>query len=99
MKKQTLFLVICTVFSAYTAQIFAQANQHLSNLIAPTAVNVGILPGTNNSISLGSSGKGWANIYLDSALYLNGNRFLSAGTGLYNTAVGVGTLNANTTGS
>jgi hypothetical protein len=99
MKKQTLFLLICTVFSAYTAQIFAQANQHLSNLTASTAVNVGILPGTDSSISLGSSGKGWKNIYIDNALYIGGTKFLTGNASLFNTGVGLLTLSANTTGS
>ena len=39
------------------------ANQQLSNLTTPTAVNEDILPGTNNTESLGSSSKAWAEVH------------------------------------
>jgi hypothetical protein len=54
-----------------------RANTSLSNLAAPTVINAGLLPKTNNSISLGSPGKGWVNIYIDSALYIGGTKFLT----------------------
>jgi hypothetical protein len=68
----------------------------LSNLTAPTAINAGLLPRINNRISLGSSHKGWENIYIDSALYIGGIKFLT-GNGSGNTGVGSGAL-FNTTG-
>jgi hypothetical protein len=68
------------------------ANSSLSNLAATTAINAGLLPGTDNSISLGSSGKGWANIYIDDALYMGGTQFLTGNAGLGTTAVGSGAL-------
>ncbi len=75
-------------------------NKTLSNLTAPTAVNAELLPGTGNSINLGSSSNAWKDLYLDNAVYLNGERFLAShsGTGTMNTAVGISALNANTTG-
>ena len=76
------------------------ANTSLSNLAAPTAVNVDLLAGTDNTINLGSANNSWKDIYLDGSLYLGGSRFLSyiAGTGTGNTVVGAAVLNANTTG-
>jgi hypothetical protein len=72
-------------------------NTSLSNLTAPTAINAGLLPKTNNSINIGSSAKGWKNIYIDSALYIGGTQFLTGNAGSSNTGVGLYTL-FNTTG-
>jgi hypothetical protein len=74
------------------------ANTSLSNLAASTAINAGLLPGTNNSISLGSSGSGWKNIYIDSALYIGGTKFLTGNASSYNTGVGLNALSPATTG-
>jgi hypothetical protein len=60
-------------------------------------VNVDLLP-DNGNVNLGSAVKSWRNIYADSALFLKGQRFLSAGSGTGNTAVGVTSLNVNTSG-
>jgi hypothetical protein len=73
----------------------SRANTSLSNLAATTAINAGLIPKTNNSISLGSSGKGWTNIYIDSALYIGGTKFLTGNASSYNTGVGLNTLSAN----
>jgi hypothetical protein len=82
----------------WVQHVCAQANQTLSNLTSPTSVNVTLLPKNDNKINLGSVNKSWKNIYLDSSLYLGGNRFLTYATGTGNTAVGSAALNANTTG-
>jgi hypothetical protein len=74
------------------------ANTSLSNLAATTAINADLLPGTNNSISLGSSGKEWANIFIGGALYIGGTKFLTAASS-DNTGVGLNALHANTIGS
>jgi hypothetical protein len=71
------------------------ADSSLSNLAAPTAINAALLPGTDNSISLGSSVKGWANIYIDSALYIGGTKFLTGNSSSGNTGVGLNALSAN----
>jgi hypothetical protein len=76
----------------------SRANTSLSNLAATTAINAALLPKTNNSISLGSSGSGWTNIYIDSALYIGGTKFLTGNASLNNTGVGLNALSANTTG-
>src|SRR5215469_2133696 len=76
----------------------SRANTSLSNLAATTAINAALLPKTNNSVSLGSSGNGWVNIYIDSALYIGGTKFLTGNASLYNTGVGLNALSANTTG-
>jgi len=61
-------LLIC-----YAIKSDAQANKTLSNLTSPTAVNQSLLPGTNNTINLGSSSLRWKNLNLGNALYLKGN--------------------------
>jgi hypothetical protein len=77
----------------------SRANTSLSNLSATTAINAALLPKTNNSISLGSSGNGWVNIYIDSAVYISGTKFLTGDSSSGNTGVGLNALSANTTGT
>jgi len=84
------------LLTCYAVNSNAQANQKLSNLTAPTAVNQSLLPGTNNTISLGSGGRdfplSWKYLYLGNALYLKGNITLHApGTNFF-----VGTSAGNT---
>jgi hypothetical protein len=79
----------------------SSANTSLSNLITPTKINVSLLPDTNNKRNLGSPAKGWKNLFLYSAVYLGGSKFLASPPGgIYgrNTAVGIGTLFSNTSG-
>lgn len=45
------------------------ANQHLSNLIADTAINVDLLPRSNASINLGSIALAWNNGYFANAVF------------------------------
>ena len=68
MKKHfTLSLCIIIIVLQATAQ---SANKTLSNLTAPTAVNVNVLPQANNSINLGSANKSWKDLYVDGKSYL-----------------------------
>ena len=78
----------------------AQANQNLSNLTSPVAVNVALLPQSDNSLNLGSAAKSWKSTYLDGSIYMGSLRFISykTGTGRGNTALGSIALNSNTTG-
>ncbi len=92
----------------------AQANQALSNLSAPTAINQSLLPGSDNSKDLGSSAKQWRNLYLANRFYFKGiltmqspgtdNFFIgpNAGnislTGTGNTGIGQGALYKVTSG-
>ena len=83
-------------------QVCAQnTNRSLSNLTSPTAVNVDLLPKTDDSLNLGSAAKSWKDIYADGSLYLGGSRFLAykTGTGTGNNAIGSAALDANTTGA
>jgi len=45
-------------------------NKHLSNLTAPTGVNVVLQPNTDNTRDLGSSSFSWRDIYVDGVGYL-----------------------------
>ncbi len=47
---------------------FSQANTELSNLVAPTKVNVNLLPASDNSNIIGLASKSWKDIYIDGAL-------------------------------
>ncbi len=97
MKKSFTFLLIGLVL---TKEINAQANQSLSNLTVPTAVNTALLPGIDNSINFGSSAMRWKKIYTADDASLFGLTFGRGGGGIItNTAAGAYALNANTTGS
>ena len=61
--------------SAWAAVSPKGVNKSLSNLTAPTAVNVDLLPQTDKSVDLGSASKSWKDIYLDSSIYCGGIRF------------------------
>ncbi len=49
-------------------------NKSLSNLTAPTAINVSMLPGTDNSLDIGSSALQWRNMYTSGDIFKNGIR-------------------------
>jgi hypothetical protein len=80
----------------WTAVTPMNANKSLSNLTAPTAVNLELLPGTDNSFNLGSSAFSWKDGYFDGDIYLDGNRFVSNANHLSNTLVGTGAGNSLT---
>ncbi len=114
MKTKLLSVLFGIILTCYAVNSNAQANQKLSNLTAPTAVNQSLLPGANNTIDLGKDSLRWKNIYLGNALYLKGaitvhmpgtNNFFvgfNAGntslTGSYNTATGLYSLFTLTSG-
>ncbi len=100
--------------TAWTALKPLSLSKTLNNLTAPTAVNVEILPGSDNSINLGSSTNSWKDIFLDGALFLGGNKFIStsvtnsmfigntgntANTGVKNTATGFDAMRFNNSGA
>jgi len=76
-------------------------NKSLSNLTAPTAVNVNLLPGVTNSVDLGSPSTQWHDLYVGERIFMGGNPFLSAnyGTGLGNVALGANAFVNNGTGA
>ena len=81
--------------SAWKAVSTVKANLTLSNLSASTAVNVDVLPDSNNLHNLGSTSKSWKNIYSKSSYYLNGTKFIS-NSGTNNTFIGSNTGISNT---
>ena len=97
--------------ASWTAVSPAAANRSLSNLTAPTAINKNLLPGTTNSIDVGSSANSWRNVFAKSfnldnntAFFAPGNNNLFAGggnslvTGFSNTGFGVNALPFLTSG-
>src|SRR4051794_14416847 len=97
MNKKIIPVLISVVFTGYALNSQAQANQKLSNLTSPTAVNQSLQPGTNNSINLGSSTLQWKNLYLHDGLYLNGLLTIHA-PGTYNFFNGPGAGSTAVTG-
>ena len=84
MKSRFYFFNLCLSFFTYSighAQNKTTATQYantsLSNLVSP-AINVSLLPDKNNSHNIGNSTKAWRNLYLDSAIYFQGQRFISS---------------------
>ncbi len=81
-------------------------NKSLSNLTAPTAVNVDLLPYTDNAIDLGSASFSWNNLYVDGVSYLGSDAQINSltigkggGSVSSNTALGKGALLSNSTGN
>jgi hypothetical protein len=90
------------------------ADNKLTNLSQPTAVNVDLLPGLTAQRNLGSIDKAWKDLYLSGDIYIEQERYVSfnpfsntfvgrmAGintTGIQNTGIGSDALSKNTTGS
>jgi hypothetical protein len=100
MKKIFFPIFFFFVFIICNNNCIAQVNKHLSNLVAPTAINVNLLPREDKQYDLGSKDKSWKDLYLDGALFLGGKKFLAykIGTGAGNTAVGINALHSNTFG-
>ncbi|MBC8173190.1 MAG: tail fiber domain-containing protein [Chitinophagales bacterium] len=113
-RKMTLFnaAVICCMLNAQT--LFSQADVNLSNLAAPTAVGINLLPATDNARNLGSPALSWKNIYADGYIFIDGDKFINnegtenvfigprignVNTGTYNTFTGSNAGINNTSGS
>lgn len=75
----------------------AGANASLSNL-SSTAINQSLIPIASNSFSLGNSSSGWAELWIDQTLYLDGDRFIH-NTGTDNIFIGDLSGNSLTTGN
>lgn len=65
-----------------------QTNQQLSNLIAPTAVNVDLLPSVTNTRDIGSDSLKWRNLYLSGFLSLDNAVFINNNGGADNCYIG-----------
>src|SRR3954452_23474235 len=97
MNKKMLPVLMGAMFTGYAVNSHAQANQQLSNLTSPTAINQSLQPGTNNSKNLGSSTRQWKYLYLHDRLYFNGILTMHA-TGTNNYFNGPGAGSTSTTG-
>lgn len=64
----------------------------LSNLAGPTAINTGLIPGTDNTLAVGSSTKKWTDIFLPDGSLIGG--WISYTPTFTNVTVGNGTLTA-----
>src|SRR5437868_8893078 len=91
------FYLIVSLTTA-TALSYGQANNSLSNLTAPTAVNQNLVPNSNNVRDLGTGAKSWKTLYIDGSIYLKDSLFLHA-KGAYNTFMGTQAGKSTTTGT
>jgi hypothetical protein len=99
MKNRILSFVICAMITGYAVKSNAQANNSLSNLTSPTAINVDLLPDKDNTRNLGSVNQSWKDLYFSRDQYLQGNRFISDAGNSSNTFVGSLSGYSNTSGS
>ncbi|WP_153798526.1 tail fiber domain-containing protein [Foetidibacter luteolus] len=73
MNKSIYAPVLCALAIAmHPGNLYAQANQSLSNLTNPTAVNRDLLPNAANTFNLGSNAGTWKNLYLGNGLFYKG---------------------------
>ena len=78
----SLFIIVIALLNMQYADLKAQnANTALSNLVSPTAVNKSLLAASAATMDLGSSTNSWRNLYLDGALYIDGSKLLTNGSG------------------
>ena len=98
MKKILITTIILAALCSHN-RLIAQANQSLSNLIAPTAINADMLPSIDNTYNFGSTALRWKKIYTSGDAAIN-SLTIGRGSGNFitNTALGGFTLNGNTTG-
>jgi trimeric autotransporter adhesin len=88
MRKIALISLLLVLISfAPKSKLFSQANTSLSNLVAPTAINVNLIPNTTNTKSLGSSTLNWKDIYLEGSVFRGSARFITGDAG--STTLGV----------
>ena len=88
MKKKIYFIALFAMTLLCSKKINAQANQSLSNLTSPTAVNVSLLPGTNGTLDLGSNAKKWRSLYLGTSIYFKGALTMQSPNGTSNFFIG-----------
>ena len=81
-----------------TPNVSGFANRALSNLTAPTAVNVDLLPNATNTRNLGSGTLNWNGLYLSGDVFKGSTRFLS-NAGTNNTFLGLASGRTITTGA
>jgi hypothetical protein len=67
--------------SVWTAISTKDANKTLSNLTSPTAINVGLLPGSTGTLDLGSSSLKWRDVYISNIKFADGTTQSTAGGG------------------
>ena len=78
-------IILLLLFVNNNKSIAQNANTSLSNLTAPTKVNVNLVPNKNNVRDLGAANKSWRNIYFTGSQY----------TGTYR-VIAIDTVNAST---
>ena len=100
MKKtyKLLFTIVCIIALSLIAEAQGQkANDQLSNLTTPTAINADLLPDADGLRNLGSPAFRWNFLHLKNLKYTDGNQAL--GKILTSDANGVASWNSFTTGS
>lgn len=93
-KNVSIFFILL----AMTMTGYSQANNNLSNLLSPTAVNVSLLPVSKNTQNLGSSTFPWKNLYMANYVYIDGYKYIH-NTGTSNVFIGKTAGNSISSGS
>lgn len=94
MKNGKFSALVCSLL--FSSAAYSQANTQLSNLVAPTKVNVSLLPDKDNQRDLGNLNKQWKDIYMRGIVWNGDKTFL----GMYfsNTYIGQNAGNTLITG-
>src|SRR4030095_5291080 len=107
MKKVIYIIMSILLMLAMKQETSAQADVQLSNLVAPTKVNVALLPDKDNKRNLGSTNKGWMDLYMRgivwregytwlAGVYYSGNTFVGQSAGFTLITTGESTNQNNT---
>ncbi len=87
--KSSFYTAACMFATCFfSVDAAAQANTDLSNLVAPTKVNVNMLPNNDNTKSLGTAAKSWKDIYMDGIMYRQGYSWIGGSGSSGNTILG-----------
>ncbi len=95
MKKIYRLLLLALSIAMFSNKTFAQANTKLSNLVAPTSINVTLLPKTASSFNLGSATLPWSGLYTTT---LNNSGNATIGGALTMSSFAAGILHSSASG-
>jgi len=107
MKKNFYIFISIFLLQAFFQRALSQADVQLSNLVAPTKVNVQLLPDKDNLRNLGNLNKGWKDLYMRGivwregytwlgGVYYSGNTFVGQSAGYTMITTGESTNQNNT---
>ena len=90
--------ILISIHAQNKPAVAQNANTTLSNLTSPTLINVNLVPDKNNNRNLGNATKAWKNLYLDTAVYIGGYKFIKGNGQDLNVSLGIGALDKTNPG-